>query len=147
LELKTTSAVIGFAKKLEDDSAEFYKHVSQRYSRNDDVFLSFAKENRRNAVQVERTYFEVISDAIEGCFAFDINSDEYTFDNELTENAGYSEALDMAIRMEDTIVKFYMDATEQSKSLMADIPRAFTIIAKKRQACGLTLRSLVSKEG
>jgi hypothetical protein len=30
------------------------------------------------------------------------------------------------------MVHFYSDAAEQSKSLMADVPRAFKMVAKKR---------------
>jgi len=147
LELKTASAIVVFAKKLEEDSKVFYERLAQRYTQNKDILLSFAAENKKNAAQIERTYFEVISDAIEGCFAFDINSDEYTFANELAEDASYPEALETAIQIEDKIVTFYMNAAEQSKSLMADIPRVFTIIAKKRRARVLTLESMVKEKG
>ena len=145
--LNTASAAIGFAKKLEEDSAKFYEDFSQRYVEDGDVFLSFAKENRKNVVQVERAYYEVITDAIEGCFAFDINPDEYTFTTGLSEKATYSEALDKALEMEGKIIKFYSDAAEQSKSLLADVPRAFLLIAKKRQNREPQLRSLLGKEG
>jgi hypothetical protein len=37
-----------------------------------------------------------------------------------------------AIGIEEKIKKFYEDAAEQSKSLMADVPRAFVRIAAKR---------------
>ena len=147
MELKTASAIVFFAKKLEEDSEGFYERLAQRYTRNKDILLSFAAENKKNAAQIERTYFEVISDAIEGCFAFDINSDEYALTNELAEDAGYSEVLDTAIQMEDKIVTFYINAADQSRSLMADIPRVFTIIAKKKRARILTLTSLMNEQG
>ena len=146
MELKTASAIIFFAKNLEADSAVYYEHLAQKFTGNKEIFLSFASENKKNAAQIERTYFEVISDAIEGCFAFDINPDEYTFANELAENTSYFEALDAALLMEDVIETFYINAAEQSKSLMADIPRAFTIIAKKRRARRQTLTSLLNEK-
>jgi hypothetical protein len=34
--------------------------------------------------------------------------------------------------MEELILKFYHVAAEQSKHLMADVPRSFTLVAKKR---------------
>ena len=103
------------------------------------------KENGKNVVQIERAYYGVISDAIEGCFAFNINPDEYTFKTELTDKASYSDALDKAVEIEDKIIKFYSDAAEQSKSLMADVPRSFTIVARKRNNRIPELKSLVGR--
>jgi len=145
MEINTASATISFAKKLEEDSAKFYEDLSQRYAKDVDVLLSFAKENRKNIVQVERAYYGVITDAIEGCFAFNINPDEYTFKTELAEGASYSDALAKAVGMEEKIIKFYSDAAEQSKSLMADVPRAFILVAKKRDNRRAMLKSLLGK--
>jgi len=145
MELNTASAAISFAKKLENESAKFYEDLAKR-TKDEDVFLSFAKENRKNVVQIERAYYEVITDAIEGCFAFKISPDEYTFETELAENASYSDALGKAVEIEEKMIKFYSDAAEQSKSLMADIPRAFTLIARKREGRESKLR-LLGEEG
>jgi len=145
--LNTASATISFAKKLEEDSAKFYKDLSQKYTKDGDVFLSFVKENGKNVVQIERAYYGVITDAIEGCFAFNINPDEYTFKTELAEDASYPDALDKAVQMEEKMIKFYSDAAEQSESYMADVPRTFRIIAKKRNDRGPKLRSLLDNEG
>ena len=71
MKLHTASEVISFVRKLESDSAKFYDTLSQKYVQGSDVFLSFAKENGKNIVQIERSYYGVITDAIEGCFAFD----------------------------------------------------------------------------
>ncbi len=147
MKLQTASAVISFAKSLEDESAKFYEDLSQRYAEDKDVFLSFAKENRKNVVQIDRAYYGVITDAIESCFAFDIEPDAYTVETALAEDVSYSDALDKAIELEEKIVKFYSDAAEQSKSLMADVPRAFMLIAGKRAKRGSQLRSLLGKEG
>ena len=141
MELNTASATISFAKKLENESAKFYEDLAKR-TKDEDVFLSFANENRKNVTQIERAYYGVITDAIEGCFAFKISPDEYTFSTELAENSSYSDALDKAIEMEEKIIKFYSDAAAQSESLMADIPRAFRLVIKKRSSRRPKLRSL-----
>jgi rubrerythrin len=60
--------------------------------------------------------------------------------------ASYSNALNKAIEMEEQILKFYSDAAEQSKSLMADVPRAFMMIAKKRSGRIAKLRALLGME-
>lgn len=145
MELNTASEVISFAKRLEEVSAKFYEDLSQRYAKDEDVFLSFVKENRRNVVQIERAYYEVITDAIEGCFSFKINPNEYTLKTELAENARYSDALNKAVEMEENIIKFYSEAAEQSKSLLADVPRAFTMVAKKRGDRSSKLKLLLGK--
>jgi predicted GNAT superfamily acetyltransferase len=143
--LHTCSEVISFARQLENESASFYENLSQKYAKDEDVFLSFAKENKKNIVQIERSYYGVISDAIEGCFAFDTNPVEYIFETELAENAGYSNALNRAVEIEEKIIKFYSDAAEQSKSLMADVPRSFILVAKKRSNRISKLRSLIGE--
>jgi len=49
----------------------------------------------------------------------------------------------MAVALEEKIVKFYLDAAEVSKSLMADVPQAFERIAKKRNERILKLKPLL----
>jgi len=146
MRLITASEVISFVKKLEEDSAKFFKDLSQRYTKDGYIFLSIVKENKKNVIQIERTYYEVISDAIEGCFAFDINPDDYAFNTELQRNTSYSDALNQAVEMEKQIIKFYSDAAEQSKSLLADVPRAFAIIVKKRSSRIQKLRLILREE-
>ena len=147
MKLHTASEIISFAKRLENESAKLYEDLSQRYAKDGDIFLSFAKENGKNVVQIERAYYGVITDAIESCFAFDIDPDGYTFKTNLDEKVSYSDALGGALEMEEKIIRFYSDAAEQSKSLMADVPRAFVMVAKKRNNRGPKLRSLLGEEG
>ena len=142
MKLQTASSVISLARELEGESAKFYEDLAQRYADGKEMFLSFAKENKKNVVHIERTYYGVISDAIEGCFAFDLESDDYAIETALAENADYSEALGWAVKIEETVVDFYTTAAEQSKSLMADVPRAFMLIVKKRSKRIDSLRSL-----
>jgi rubrerythrin len=130
--LHTASEGITFAKKLENDSAKFYEELSGQNTKDAGVFLSFAQENKKNIVQVERAYYGVITDAIEGCFAFNINPDEYNLKTAVEKGSDYPGILGRALEIEKTIIKFYTDAAEQSKSLMADVPRAFMLIARKR---------------
>jgi rubrerythrin len=145
MKLHTASETISFAKKLENESAKFYEDLCQKYARDEAAFRSFAEENGRNVVQVERAYYGVITDAIEGCFAFDMETDEHALESELAEKAGYADALSQAIEMEGKIIKFYAEAAEQSSSLMADVPRAFKMIAKKRKNREEKLRALLEK--
>jgi len=133
MKLNTASAVISFAKELEEKSTRYYENLIQKHTQDKETFLAFIKENKKNIVLVQRTYYEVISDAIEGCFSFEgLDTDNYLFSKEISVDASYSEILKMAIEMEGKIQRFYLDAAEVSMSLMADIPRAFERIAKER---------------
>ena len=147
MEINTASAAISFARKLEEDGVKLYEELAQRYPKNEDFFLAFAKENKKNIVQIERAYYGVITDALEGCFAFNMDTNEYMLKTELAEAASFPEVLDKAVETEERMIKFYSDAAEQSKSLMADVPRAFTLIARKREGRGPKLKSLLSEEG
>jgi rubrerythrin len=144
--INTCSGAMSFAKELENESAQFYQNLSQRFVKDKEAFLSFAKENGEFVIQIERAYYGVITDALEGCFAFHINPEEYALKTELAEKAIYSEALGRAIEIEEKIIKFYSDAAEQSKSLMADVPRAFKMVAKKRSNRQSTLKALLDKK-
>lgn len=142
MKLNTASAVISFAKELEENSIKYYENLIQKFSQDNETFLSFIKKNKKNIVLVQRVYYEVITDAIEGCFAFEgLNTDNYSFSIELPKDASYSDVLEKAIKIEEKIQKYYSDSSEVSKSLMADIPRVFERIAKKRKKRKIELKS------
>jgi len=130
--MNTCSQVISFAKELENESGNFYRDLSKRFNQEEALFLAFAEENGNYVTQIERAYYGVISDAIEGCFAFNIDPEKYSFKTELSATTALSDALKRALEIEEKMITFYSDAAEQSKSLMADVPRAFKIVAKKR---------------
>jgi hypothetical protein len=47
--------------------------------------------------------------------------------------------------MEEKILKFYHVAAEQSKHLMVDVPRSFTLVAKKRNERIPKLKALLDQ--
>jgi rubrerythrin len=130
--ISTCSGAISLSREIENESAKFYQALAERFEKDKDLFLAFAKENAKYVIQIERAYYGVITDAIEGCFAFDLNPEDYQVKSAPSKEASYSNALKEALAMEDKILKFYHIAAEQSKHLMADVPRSFTQVAKKR---------------
>jgi hypothetical protein len=133
MQLNTSASVISFSKQLEADSAAFYQKMAEKYAKGAELFLAFSRENSKYTVMIQRAYYGVITDAIEGCFAFSVETDKYTFEREPAKELGYTDALDQAIDMEQKLVSFYTDAAEQSEAFMADVPRTFLIVAKKRK--------------
>ena len=142
-EQTTCSAIISFAGKLEDTYSRFYEKMAEKYIEGRETFLAFAKESRKNKVLVTRTYQENITDALEACF-IQINLSDYLAETTLTEDMRYSTALKTAIELEKKTSKFYLDVAEQSKPLLATIPRAFRKIAERRNNRKLKLKSLLS---
>jgi hypothetical protein len=143
MKLHTASEVISFAKKLESESAKLYRDLSWRYTQDEDILTSFARENEGNIVQIERAYYGVITDAIEGGFAFNIESDDFAFEAVLSKDTSYPDALDKVSSIEEKIIKFYQNAARQSDALMADIPGAFRLAARKRETRRTKLKQLL----
>ncbi len=143
--ISTCSEAISLSKELENESAKFYQELSKRFERDKDLFLTFAKENSKYVSQIERAYYGVITDMIEGCFAFNLNPEDYKVMMTPSKDISYSDALKEALAMEEKILKFYGVAAEQSKHLMADVPRNFTLVAKKRNERIPKLKELIEK--
>ena len=143
--ISTCSEAISLSKELENNSAKFYQELSNRYEQEKELFLAFAKENEKYVKQIEQTYYGVITDAIEGCFAFDLNPEDFQIKVTLPKDDSYSNAVKEALAMEEKIINFYQVAAEQSKHLMADVPRSFTLVAKKRSERLTKLKSLLEK--
>lgn len=139
--LHTAAEGVTFAKKLEEDSAGYYEELVKKYGKDSDTLLAYAKENRKNIATIDRTYYGVITDALEGGYAFNLEPEPYVLDVAL-KDGDYKDAIAQAVKIEETIVAFYDIAAEQSGALMADVPRAFMLIAKKRAARIEKLKSL-----
>ena len=145
MSISTCSGAISLSRELENGSAKFYEELSKKFEKDKDLFLAFAKENSKYVTQIERAYYGVITDAIEGCFAFDLNPEDYQVNAAPSKDATYSNALKEAVAMEEKILKFYHVAAEQSKHLMADVPRSFTLVAKKRNERIPKLKALLEQ--
>ncbi len=140
----TASAVISFAVKLEEDSGNFYEQLAQRWANSSETLTPFSTQNRKNKTAVQRAYYGVISDALEGCFAFaDLDTEDYLIDTKLSQDESYADSLHRAIGIEDRIMAFYLDAAMPAKSLLADVPRIFERIASKRKERLLKLKELL----
>ncbi|MDI7260423.1 MAG: hypothetical protein QME90_10945 [Thermodesulfobacteriota bacterium] len=143
--ISTCSGAISLSREMENKSGKFYQELSNRYEQDKELFLAFSKENEKYVKQIERAYYGVITDAIEGCFAFDLNPEDYQVKAAPSKAASYSDALKEALVMEEKILNFYQVAAEQSKHLMADVPRSFTLVAKKRSERIPKLKALLEK--
>ncbi len=144
--LNTASAIISFFGRLEDQIIELYEKLAanEKYSEAKDTFLALTKDNKRDKEMVQRVYQEVVTDAIETGFSFKgLNEKDYQFTTKLTEGLSYSNILRMAIDAEEKSSKFCIDASESSRSLLADIPQSFEWVAKRKNRRKKQLESLL----
>jgi len=130
--LNTAASVISFAREIEEDGAAVYENLAQRFPEHRELFLSFTAENHKNIKNVERAYYGVISDALEGCFSFNVDSADYDFEKSTKYSATYKDEVVKALDMEEKTAAFYAATGEQSKGLLADVPRMLLLIARKR---------------
>ena len=102
--IHTASEGVTLAKQLEKESAEFYENLAKKEAKDAETLQSFTRENRKNIVQIDRVYYGVITDAIEGGYAFNLETDNYVLDTGISDNAGYPDLLKKAIEIEDKII-------------------------------------------
>ncbi|UCC33038.1 MAG: hypothetical protein JSW53_04415 [Candidatus Bathyarchaeota archaeon] len=140
----TCSAIVSFAQRLEEASSKFYEELAGKYAEGRETFLVFARECIKNKVLVTRTYQETISDALEACF-IQMDLSNYPSEIALNEGQSYQVALEAAIKLEENAGRFYSDAAEQSKSLLATIPRAFKRAAERRNGRRARLKTILDK--
>ena len=132
MNLRTASETLSFIRELEEKAATFYEDLAKKFPENENDFLAFAKENRKYNKQIQMAYQSVITDAIEGCYAFDLEAENYTFETDLPDSASLADAGKKALAIEEKILKCYTLGAEQSASLLADVPRNFKMVLKKR---------------
>lgn len=139
----TTSSVISFVERLEDESSAFYEALAARHGRWRDEFVGFAESGQRSKRAIVRTYRETVSDALETGFSFQgLDLNEYSIRVRLAEDADFEGVLDQALELEEEAVGFYRDVADRSRSLLATIPMAFGSAAKRREKRKTVLRKM-----
>ena len=141
--IHTASEGVSLARKLEEETAKFFEEVAARHPADADTLLGYAKENKKNVTNIERSYYSVITDALEGGYAF--NLDDADFAVNVAVGDDYGAMLRQAQENEAAIVKYYEVASEQSRALMADLPRTMTVVNRKHIARVDELKALAAK--
>ena len=140
--LRTAASVISFITGIERDSSEFYENWGNRHEELKAAFLGFAKENLKTETNIKRSYFGVVSDALENNFCFKGLEANVEIPS-LGDDASPPEILKASISLEDAIRGFYGEASECSKGLLADVLRAMARVAKARGARIERLQSML----
>ncbi len=141
MRLHTASEVISLLRLRENETGEYYELLAKSTAEHSTTLKGLAQENRTNVVAVQRAYNNVISDALEGGYAFDMDSKD--LDVTLARNDSFSGAVEAAVSMETTMARAYSIAADQSRALLPDVSRAMSLVASKRQARIQKLRALI----
>lgn len=134
MQLRTTSETLSFIKDKEHQLIEMYILIKNRFPEFDTTGLlsTSIKEIKGYIQELDRSYYSVITDALEGCFGFDLTAETYSTDADISKDHNCKECLQKVINAEKTLLALYKDAADQSASLLADVPRAMRIIYRKR---------------
>ena len=92
---------------MENESAEFYSVLADRYPEKADIFQTLVNENGKYITQIERAYFGVIIDALEGCFALNLDSSLYVINTKLPNEINLKAAVEQAPEIEKDHSIFY----------------------------------------
>lgn len=143
----TTSRVISFSERLEDQSAAFYRDLAAQFPEEREVLLSLAEGCEKTKRSVVRTYRETISDALETGFSFEgLDLTEYDVAElaaGLTKDDDRDEALKTAAELERRAADFYAEVAKRSRSLLATITMAFKSAERKKKRRQQQVQSLL----
>lgn len=147
MELNTASAVVSHYTRLEDEISRFYEELAAKVESPEgrEAFAAFARESKKNRDMVDRAYRHVVTDAFETGFTFSgLNDEDYRIDTQLEDDLRFSDALKMAIDVEEVSRRLCSDASESSRALLADIAQAFGWVAERKSKRKATLESLLN---
>jgi hypothetical protein len=129
------AAVMEFVTRMETETAAFYERAADRFPALGEQFQAFAKENKRFEKQVKQTYFGVITDTLESNYCFEgLDDQDFAVDASLPVELDEATVRAKAVDVESALKGFYETAASMSEGLMADVPRLFKRIAKKRDS-------------
>jgi len=131
MELKTASAVINYISGFETGSADFYAACAGEHIALAGMFNSLAKQNRKFAGRIKKSYYSSVTDALETNFSFEGLRGGVVVP---AADAGASapELVKSCLQLEDDIQAFYGQAADLSKGLLTDVVRVMKRVAKAR---------------
>ena len=139
--LRTTSQIISYYARLEMKSVDGYRQMAEHYPDHSEVFNRLANENQRHMARVERVYRFGVTDAYEvGITSIQLDPGEYQLEDYTGESL--AEDLETALRNEETMIRFCLDAAKTSGELLPDLPDTFDYLDRRKRRRAELLRGL-----
>jgi rubrerythrin len=143
--LQTAASVISFISQMEEAAAAFYEQLAAKFTELSDLFSSCAKESRKSDKTIRRAYYNVVSDALETGFCFNLTVSSDLIAPEAPPYASLKGALLACIALEEETISFYALAAKQSRSLLSDVPAVMERVAKTRSEKKIGLKKALDE--
>jgi transcriptional regulator of met regulon len=139
--LQTTSQLLSKHQDIEEKMADLSNSLAEKHPAHAQVFEKLAKDSLRHRDMALRAYREGVTDAFEvGFLANPLNPDEYVLkepEGSISEDAGT-----MISNME-IVIRFCVDAANNSSTLLPDVPETFMRLVKRKKRSIENLERLV----
>jgi hypothetical protein len=138
--LKTTSQLISHHQAIEEQQAELYSTLIEKYPMHSEMFKGFAGDSLKHMEMAQRAYREGVTDAFEvGFLADPLDPENYR----LKEPEGtLAESVKTMIANEETVIRFCQDAASNSSKLLPDVPETFERLVKRKKRSIEKLREI-----
>lgn len=128
--LRTTSQLLSLHQSIEEENAEYYFGLVEKYSEYADLFTKLAKDSLRFTEIAQRAYREGVTDAFEvGFLATTLDTGDYKLEKP---DGSLSDDIQTMIANEEKIIKFCLDAASNSSKLLPDVPETFQRLVKRK---------------
>lgn len=129
--LQTTSQLLSQHQAIEEKQAKLYKELAKKHPEQAHVFEKLAKDSLRHRDMALRAYREGVTDAFEvGFLANPLNPDDYVLKEpmgDLSEDAG------IMISNMEVVIRFCVDAANNTSTLLPDVPETFERLVKRKK--------------
>ena len=129
--LQTTSQLLSKHQAIEEKMADLFNSLAEKYPAQVQVFEKLAKDSLRHRDMALRAYREGVTDAFEvGFLANPLNPDDYVLREP---EGGISEDAGTMISNMEVVIRFCVDAANNSSTLLPDVPETFMRLVKRKK--------------
>jgi rubrerythrin len=133
MEISTFGALLAFAIDLEERTAAFYESAANMDGCTGvrDTLLEMAGQNRKRKGLLVSTRQENITEMVLEPIS-DLHARDYMVETELSQSLDCPQVLAKASELEQRAQRFYTDAGEKAKHLLAGVARTFARLAREK---------------
>lgn len=133
MEISTFGALLAFAIELEERAAAFYETLAEieGCSKVRETLLEMAEQNRKRKGLLVSTRQENVTEMVLEPIT-DLKAEDYLVETDLLQPSSCAQALSKALEVERRAQRFYTDAGEKAKHLLAGVARTFARLAREK---------------
>ena len=129
--LQTTSQLLSKHQAIEEKMADLFNSLAEKYPEHTQVFEKLAKDSLRHRDMALRAYREGVTDAFEvGFLANPLNPEDYLLKEPM---GALSEDAGTMISNMEVVIRFCIDAANNTSTLLPDVPETFERLVKRKK--------------